>query len=123
MLRAAYDATQNDRFLTLQRRAFDWFLGENDLRIPVYDFRTKGCCDALMPGGVNLNQGAESIVSFLLSLLATVESYAIVDKVEGAPGVSLQRAKLIEQTVKKPAPIKSIPPETKAEKKQVEEPA
>jgi hypothetical protein len=84
MLRAAYDATGNSRFLTLQRKAFDWLLGENDLRIPLYDFRTKGCSDGLMRGGVNANQGAESMLSFLLSLLAIVESYAIVDKIEAA---------------------------------------
>lgn len=81
MLRAAYDATDNIRFLILQRKAFDWFLGENDLRIPLYDFRTKGCNDGLMRAGVNSNQGAESILSFTTSLLAIVESYVLVDKI------------------------------------------
>ncbi len=81
MLRAAYDATKEAKFLTLQRKAFDWFLGANDLRIPLYDFRTKGCADGLMPGGINGNQGAESTLSFMLSLLAIIESYAIVDKI------------------------------------------
>ena len=119
MLGAAYDATQDKRFLTLQRRAFDWFLGENDLHIPVYDFRTKGCCDALIPGGVNVNQGAESALSFLVSLLAIVESYAIVEKVEDSKDVSLGRADVF----KRPVPIKSIPSKKKAEKKEVEEPA
>jgi len=121
MLRPAYDATQNSKYLTLQRKAFDWFLGENDLHIPLYDFRTKGCCDALTPGGVNSNQGAESTLSFLLSLLAIVESYAIVDKIEGGKGVSRRQAKLIEQTIKKPAPIKSISVKAKPKKRQVEE--
>ncbi len=83
MLRAAYDATKEAKFLTLQRKAFDWFLGDNDLRIPLYDFRTKGCADGLMPGGVNGNQGAESTLSFMLGLLSIIESYAIVDKIEG----------------------------------------
>lgn len=73
MLKAAYDATGNDRFLILQRKAFDWFLGENDLHIPLYDFRTKGCSDGLMSDGANPNQGAESTLSFLLSLLTIVE--------------------------------------------------
>lgn len=88
MLRAAYDATNDPGFLALQRKAFDWFLGTNDLRVPLYDFRTKGCSDGLMTSGVNGNQGAESTVSFLLALLAIVESYATVDKVqieEGSP--------------------------------------
>lgn len=84
MLRAAYDATDSGRFFILQRKAFDWFLGENDLHLAVYDFKTKGCCDALMSGEVNINQGAESTVSFLLSLLSIVESYPIVDKLGSA---------------------------------------
>ncbi len=121
MLRPAYDATQNSRYLTLQRKAFDWFLGENDLHIPLYDFRTKGCCDGLIADGVNSNQGAESTLSFLLSLLAIVESYTIADKIEGGKGVSLRQARLIEQTTKKPTPIKSISVKGKPKKRQVEE--
>jgi len=121
MLRGAYDATQNSRYLTLQRKAFDWFLGENDLHIPLYDFRTKGCCDALIADGVNNNQGAESTVSFLLSLLSIVESYTIADKIEGDKGNSLRQAKLIEQTTKKPTSIKSISVKGKPKKRQVEE--
>jgi uncharacterized protein YyaL (SSP411 family) len=76
MLRAAYEATDNRVFLRLQKKAFDWFLGENDLHTPVYDFKTKGCSDGLEQSGLNLNQGAESMLSFLLSLLCIVESYA-----------------------------------------------
>ena len=97
MLRVAYDATQDERFLTLQRKAFDWFLGRNDLRIPIYDFRTKGCNDGLTPDGVNTNQGAESILSFLLSLLAIVESYVIVDKTDNHRRNSLSQIDLVGQ--------------------------
>lgn len=139
MLRAAYDATQNGRFLTLQRKVFDWFLGENDLHIPVYNFRTKGCHDGLLQGGVNLNQGAESMLSFLLSLLAVVESYAAVDKItETAPAASSLRSKRAGATpakqttnatlrssslhsTRKPIPIKGISAGTKSKKKKVEE--
>lgn len=106
MLRAAYDATENDYFLTLQRKAFDWFLGENDLHMPLYDFRTKGCCDALTATGINDNQGAESMLSFLLGLLAIVESYTIVDKIEGGKARFPPQTNLIEQIIEKPAPIK-----------------
>jgi hypothetical protein len=74
-LRAAYDATQETRCLRLQRLAFDWFLGANDLGIALYDVHTKGCSDGLMSGGVNGNQGAESMVSFLLSRLSIAESH------------------------------------------------
>jgi hypothetical protein len=73
MLRSAYEVTMKQEYLKLQRKAFDWFLGENDLHMPVYDFQTKGCCDGLGEGGVNINQGAESIISFLLALLQMEE--------------------------------------------------
>ena len=74
MLRAAHNATKDSKFARLQRRAFDWFLGANDLHIPLYDFVSKGCSDALTPNEVNTNQGAESVLSFLLALLTMVES-------------------------------------------------
>lgn len=73
MLREAYEATGNSYYLKLQKEAFDWFLGKNDLQIPIYDFRTKGCSDGLEKSGVNLNQGAESMISFLLALLSIIE--------------------------------------------------
>jgi hypothetical protein len=67
MLKAAYEATGDKEYLNLQTKAFDWFFGENDLRMAVYDEKTAGCCDGIGDGGVNINQGAESIVSFLLA--------------------------------------------------------
>ena len=108
MLRAAYDATKNDNFLVLQRKAFEWFLGRNDLHIPLYDFRTKGCNDGLMRDGVNLNQGAESTLSFLLSLLSVVESFAIIDKKKDEKKILLHKFSHIEDAAQKPASIKSI---------------
>ena len=125
MLRAAYDATLNEKYLKLQRKAFDWFLGRNDLHIPLYDFRTKGCNDGLMQDGVNINQGAESTLSFLLSLLSIVETYAIIDKIKDAQNISLVKDKLLEPVEEKRKPAKtaikniSIPPEP--EQKQIEE--
>jgi hypothetical protein len=49
--------------------AFRWFLGENDLQVPLYDAATGGCRDGLHPDRVNENQGAESTLSFLMALL------------------------------------------------------
>lgn len=49
--------------------AFDWFLGRNDLGKPIYDASTGGCYDGLMENQVNENQGAESTLAFLLSLV------------------------------------------------------
>jgi glycosyltransferase involved in cell wall biosynthesis len=51
------------------RRAFEWFLGRNDLHLPVYDPTTGGCRDGLHPDRVNENQGAESTLAFLHALL------------------------------------------------------
>jgi len=50
-------------------RAFEWFLGRNNGRLPIYDTTTGGCCDSLHSDRVNENQGAESTLAFLLSLL------------------------------------------------------
>jgi hypothetical protein len=50
------------------RRAFEWFLGRNDLGLPLYDTSTGGCGDGLHPDRVNANQGAESSLAFHLSL-------------------------------------------------------
>ncbi|HWP84210.1 MAG TPA: glycosyltransferase family 4 protein [Terriglobia bacterium] len=48
--------------------AFEWFLGRNDLGLPLYDAATGGCRDGLHPDRVNQNEGAESTLSFLLAL-------------------------------------------------------
>ena len=50
-------------------QAFEWFLGRNDLHLPVYDPTTGGCRDGLHPDRPNENQGAESTLAFLQSLL------------------------------------------------------
>jgi len=72
MLANAYRATKNKKYLLLQKKAFGWFFGENDINMPLYDPETKGCCDGLGADGVNINQGAESIVSFLLARLSLI---------------------------------------------------
>jgi len=73
MLRAAFDATDDARYLELKRKAFDWFLGENDGHVALFDFASKGCFDGLMPDGVNANQGAESLISYTLAHLSIEE--------------------------------------------------
>ena len=55
---------------------FNWFLGLNDLSLPLYDPRTGGCRDGLMADGVNKNEGAESTLSYLLSHICLHELYA-----------------------------------------------
>jgi len=53
---------------------FRWFLGENDLQVPLYDSVTGGCRDGLHPDRVNENQRAESTLSFLMALLDMQEA-------------------------------------------------
>jgi glycosyltransferase involved in cell wall biosynthesis len=64
----AFRATQNPTWPRKARRAFEWFLGRNDLGLPLYDSSTGGCCDGLHPERVNENQGAESTLAFHLAL-------------------------------------------------------
>ena len=65
----AYKLTRNEQWRTEAGRVFGWFLGKNDLQIPLYDWTTGGCRDGLHPDRVNENQGAESTLSFLMALL------------------------------------------------------
>ena len=63
----AYRATGDDRWRKEAWSAFNWFLGSNDLQIPLYDPATGGCRDGLHPERVNENQGAESTLAFLMA--------------------------------------------------------
>jgi hypothetical protein len=65
----AYRSTGDECWRKEARRAFEWFLGRNDLNLSVYDPTTGGCRDGLHPDRVNENQGAESTLSFLQALL------------------------------------------------------
>jgi hypothetical protein len=49
-------------------RVFDWFLGKNDLAIPLVDTDTGSCRDGLHPDRANENRGAESVLCYLLGL-------------------------------------------------------
>jgi glycosyltransferase involved in cell wall biosynthesis len=65
----AYKSSGDRHWHKEARRAFEWFLGRNDLRIPIYDPTTGGCRDGLHPDRPNENQGAESTLAFLQSLM------------------------------------------------------
>jgi len=64
----AYRSTNEVWWHEQAQRAFDWFLGWNDLGLELYSPNTGGCRDALHVDRVNQNQGAESTLAFLLSL-------------------------------------------------------
>jgi len=65
----AFRITKDKYWNKEARRAFEWFLGRNDLKLPLYDATTGGCRDGLHPDRTNQNQGAESTLAFLQSLL------------------------------------------------------
>jgi glycosyltransferase involved in cell wall biosynthesis len=65
----AYRVTGDSRWRSEAWSAFNWFLGDNDLQLPLYDSITGGCRDGLHPDRANENQGAESTLSFLMALL------------------------------------------------------
>lgn len=80
----AYRGTGKARWRKEAWSAFNWFLGDNDLQIALYDPTTGGCRDGLHPDRANENQGAESTLSFLMALLEMrklEETYGTENKV------------------------------------------
>jgi glycosyltransferase involved in cell wall biosynthesis len=65
----AFRATQNPKWTQEAKRAFEWFLGRNELGLSLYDPSTGGCNDGLQINRLNENQGAESSLAFHLSLV------------------------------------------------------
>lgn len=66
-LKSIYSVTNDELYRKLMYKAFSWFLGDNILKQVVYDTNTGGCYDGIGRESVNLNQGAESTISFLLA--------------------------------------------------------
>ncbi|MEO5916263.1 MAG: glycosyltransferase [Luteolibacter sp.] len=64
----AYRITGDSTWNSEAKRAFEWFLGRNDLGQPLYDSTNGGCGDGLHENRVNANQGAESSLAFQISL-------------------------------------------------------
>lgn len=63
----AFRATSDRLWYHRALRAFEWYLGRNDLGLPLYDATTGGCRDGIHPHRLNENQGAESTLSFLIA--------------------------------------------------------
>jgi glycosyltransferase involved in cell wall biosynthesis len=66
----AFECTQREEWIQLASTCFNWYLGKNEQQIQLYDYASAGCRDGLTRDGVNENQGAESTLSYLCSLLA-----------------------------------------------------
>ena len=73
----AYQIFRKPAFIEKMFLCYRWFLGENTLRAPLYDHETKGCCDGLLPTGINRNQGAESTLAYLISHLTVLKAFEL----------------------------------------------
>jgi glycosyltransferase involved in cell wall biosynthesis len=81
MYHQAFHLTKDKEYLTKLFSCFMWFLGENDLRMNLFDFETKGCCDGFESYGVNRNQGAESSLAYLISHLTVLLAFEEFEKI------------------------------------------
>ncbi|MFC1693703.1 glycosyltransferase family 4 protein [Candidatus Latescibacterota bacterium] len=72
----AFNVTRDQTWFENAVMCFNWFLGHNDLNMPLYDPKTGGCRDGLMSDGINQNEGAESSLAWLLSLMTLQKLYA-----------------------------------------------
>ncbi len=72
----AFNVNRDQTWIDSAAMCFNWFLGNNDLNLPLYDAKTGGCRDGLMADGINQNEGAESSLAWLLSLMTLQKLYA-----------------------------------------------
>jgi len=72
----AFNVSRDKTWIDNAVMCFNWFLGHNDLNLPLYDPKTGGCRDGLMADGINQNEGAESSLAWLLSLMTLQKLYA-----------------------------------------------
>ena len=96
---AAWQADGGAEWPAGAMRAFDWFLGENDLQTTLIDPDTGSCSDGLHPDRPNENKGAESVLSYLLGLVEIRQLKRIA---------AIGRTKPLSKTV--PSPVRSIAP-------------
>jgi glycosyltransferase involved in cell wall biosynthesis len=81
----AFHATGDGFWVGEAQRAFEWFLGRNDLALAVYDSTTGGCRDGLHVDRVSQNQGAESTLAFLIALAEMQELQNTLTSFKEAP--------------------------------------
>jgi len=72
----AFNITRDKTWVDNAVMCLNWYLGHNDLNLPLYDPKTGGCRDGLMADGINQNEGAESSLAWLLSLMTLQKLYA-----------------------------------------------
>ena len=72
-LSAFYNIFHDEEYIQKQKDAFSWFMGNNHLHQIVYNPATGGCYDGLEENNINLNQGAESTVCYLMARLSLIK--------------------------------------------------
>ncbi|MFO8054929.1 MAG: glycosyltransferase family 4 protein [Bacteroidales bacterium] len=70
----AYKVTKEPAYMEKMFTSYLWFLGDNELRLPLFDHETHGCCDGLRSEGLNRNQGAESTLAYWISHLTVLNA-------------------------------------------------
>lgn len=73
-LKTFFLVLKEEKYLRMQTDAFSWFLGNNQLHQIVYNPATGGCYDGLEEKNINLNQGAESTISYMMARLSFFEN-------------------------------------------------
>lgn len=107
--------TGEERWLERAQRCIDWFLGDNDLCQMLYDPATGGCCDKLLPHGVDTNQSARATCAWLLSLLSMYDhAIATQRDAEGAQPAKQDLAPRITDAGKRPPAKPTAAAETPA---------
>jgi hypothetical protein len=93
---SAYEIVREKKYLELARYSFEYLLGRNRLQAVMYDYSTGAVCDGLNCNGMNYNQGAESVICFLMALSSlnkhAGESFSTVLQ-SRVSGESLQKKK------------------------------
>ena len=89
----AYRITRDERWMMEAYKCVNWFLGKNDLQQSLFDPRTGGCRDGLHPDSVNQNQGTESTLAWLMSLLLMYQQIEDIE-LEKLPSTSGEKSKL-----------------------------
>jgi len=99
---AAHRITGQPHWEQEARRAFEWFLGRNDLGLPLYNPTNGGCCDGLQPEGLNTNQGAESTLAFLTASAELHLHQHIIPAAEAVPEGETKATEMAKRTVPPP---------------------
>ncbi|MGC9454839.1 MAG: glycosyltransferase family 4 protein [Phycisphaerae bacterium] len=100
----AYRVTGDRSWIRQAYKSLNWFLGENDLRTPLYDFTTGGCRDGLHADRVNENQGAESTLAWLMSLLLMQDLQSEL-AIGQTPPEQAGKQRPVRRAIRSPGPV------------------